>query len=485
MESPKFDCLISSSDQLSDIVWTVRADSQISSSNQHWQDFSGIPAASKLEQKFPPAGCIHPTDVVKLESLWYQAQKSNQPFSAELRMKRASDQQYLWHLLRAWPVTSTDDATPSWLIISTDVHHLKTVQSMFQLVMDNIPISIFWKNRDSVYLGCNRMFASDVGRTDTEELIGKCDYDNPSSKEENDFFVACDQRVMASGVAEYHIIESQLRSDGKRAWLDTNKIPLRDAGGEIVGVLGMYEDITDRITIEQQREDFIATLTHDLKNPLLGTNRMLELFLDGQLGSIDDKQKEILAQVKEGNSVLIGMIQKLNDIYRYDTLKYIPDVELINVTELLEEIVSESKISAQSKRITLELILVPSAQHIKAQTSALAFRRIVQNLLDNALKFTPEAGRITVTLVEQQSCFRVEVTDNGPGIDSEDQKHLFDRFWQGSAGRKYSQSIGLGLYLCKKIVDAHRGQICCVSSPGYCKFAFSIPYHFNSAGGSE
>ena len=105
-----------------------------------------------------------------------------------------------------------------WLAICTNVHTLKTVQHMFQLVMDNIPISIFWKDRNSVYLGCNKSFASDVGKSTTEALIGKNDYDNPSSKEQSDFFIECDRRVMESDVPEYHIIEPQLRADGKQAW---------------------------------------------------------------------------------------------------------------------------------------------------------------------------------------------------------------------------------------------------------------------------
>jgi len=476
IEAQKFDCLTSATDQLTDIVWTVRIDGQICCSNQYWHTFSGVPADSDCQQMFPPENYMHPSDVSKIKQLWQDAQKSNQPFTAELRFKRTCDQQYRWHLLRAWPATVLE--RQNWIVISTDVHHLKTVQNMFQLVMDNIPISIFWKDRDSRYLGCNRMFASDVGRSDTEQLIGKTDYDNPSSKEENDFFVACDKRVMESGMPEYHIIESQLRPEGKQAWLDTNKIPLQDAGGVTIGVLGMYEDITDRVTIEQQREDFIATLTHDLKNPLLGTNRMLSLFMDGQLGTLNAKQKEILAQVKESNSVLIAMIQKLNDIYRYDTIKYIPDIEPLNIAKLLKEIISENKIIARLKGITLELIA--QEENVIADTSELAFRRVVQNLLDNALKFTPRAGQITVCLRVEEHCVRVEVSDNGPGIDPDDQKHLFDRFWQGSAGRKYSQSIGLGLYLSKKIVEAHRGQISCESEPGYCKFSFSIPYHFNT-----
>jgi len=132
---------------------------------------------------------------------------------------------------------------------------MMATQEMLQLVIDNIPQHIFWKDRNSVYLGCNRNFAKDAGYDDPACIVGKTDYDLPWKKEEADFFVEYDRRVMEADKPILHIIEPQLQADGKEAWLDTNKIPLHDVHGNVVGILGTFEDITERKLIEVEKEN--------------------------------------------------------------------------------------------------------------------------------------------------------------------------------------------------------------------------------------
>jgi PAS domain S-box-containing protein len=100
---------------------------------------------------------------------------------------------------------------------------LRSSQEMLQLVMNNIPQFIFWKDRNSVFLGCNRNFAQLAGIDSPEDIVGKTDYDLSWKKEEADFFRECDRRVMERNTPEYHIIEPALNADGKQSWLDTTK----------------------------------------------------------------------------------------------------------------------------------------------------------------------------------------------------------------------------------------------------------------------
>lgn len=132
---------------------------------------------------------------------------------------------------------------------------MRASQQMLQLVMDNIPQHIFWKSRDSVFLGCNKNFAEDAGTGDPESIIGKTDYDMPWKREEAESFIEYDRRVMDADTPILHIIEPQLQADGTQAWLDTNKIPLHDAQGNVVGILGTYEDITERMLLEVEKEE--------------------------------------------------------------------------------------------------------------------------------------------------------------------------------------------------------------------------------------
>ncbi len=125
-------------------------------------------------------------------------------------------------------------------------------EELLQLVLDNIPQYIFWKDRNSVYLGCNRNFAIIAGLNNPLEIVGKTDYDLPWKKEESDFFRECDARVMETDTPEYHIIEPLLQADGTQSWVNTNKIPLHDAEGNVVGILGTFEDITERQRVEEK-----------------------------------------------------------------------------------------------------------------------------------------------------------------------------------------------------------------------------------------
>ena len=125
-------------------------------------------------------------------------------------------------------------------------------QQLLQLVIHNIPQLVVWKDLNSVFLGCNQSAAIAAGLSDASEIVGKTDYDLPWTPEETHWYLECDRRVMSSGTPELHILATQRQADGRQAWLETNKIPLRDAAGEVMGILVTIEDITERKQTEQR-----------------------------------------------------------------------------------------------------------------------------------------------------------------------------------------------------------------------------------------
>ncbi|MDJ0835426.1 MAG: EAL domain-containing protein [Acidobacteriota bacterium] len=147
---------------------------------------------------------------------------------------------------------------------------LRGSRRMLQLVMDNIPQAIFWKDLDSVYQGCNKRFARDAGFQNPEELIGLTDFDLPWKREESEWYRICDREVMTSGKAQKHIQETQRQADGTEAEVKTNKIPLIDESGEVMGVLGTYEDVTQ---FKQQKEQLQKLTNYDVLTGL--ANRKL------------------------------------------------------------------------------------------------------------------------------------------------------------------------------------------------------------------
>ena len=117
-------------------------------------------------------------------------------------------------------------------------------KALLQKVLDTIPQAVFWKDSDLNYLGCNKLFAEHAGIASPADIIGLCDFDMPWDQKEAEFYRSCDQRVIDSGQAEIGIIESQINADGELTWLDTNKVPLHNDAGQVIGILGTYHDIT-------------------------------------------------------------------------------------------------------------------------------------------------------------------------------------------------------------------------------------------------
>jgi two-component system cell cycle sensor histidine kinase/response regulator CckA len=134
-------------------------------------------------------------------------------------------------------------------------------RAMLREVLDMAPQSIFWKDREGVYLGCNAAFAKSVGLSDPEQVVGKTDFDMPWPREEAEAYRADDRDVVQGNRAKRHIIEPLQQIDGIRIWIDTTKVPLRDVTGQAYGVLGVYEDVTEKRKAEEQL--YLAQFTID------------------------------------------------------------------------------------------------------------------------------------------------------------------------------------------------------------------------------
>ncbi len=184
---------------------------------------------------------------------------------------------------------------------------LRQSKEFLQLIIDVMPQFIAWKDCNSVFLGCNQKLALIAGLETPEQIIGKTDYDLAWQKEEADFLRLCDKQVMESNQAQMHIIEPQRQADGKEAWLDTCKLPLHHSNGQVIGILVVLEDITERKAASdalqasqdllKQKADLLAATLSELQQ----AKEFLQLLIN------------IMPQAivwKDSNSVCLGCNQK-------------------------------------------------------------------------------------------------------------------------------------------------------------------------------
>ncbi len=232
------------------------------------------------------------------------------------------------------------------------------------------------------------------------------------------------------------------------------------------------------------KSDFLANMSHELRTPLNGILGFSEMLLMESAGPLTEKQREYLKNIYESGDHLLGLINDVLDLSKIEAGALEPEYSDVDVRSLAGESLLFIKEKALKHRITLSVDLPPEIPVIEGDRRRL--KQVVVNLLSNAVKFTPDGGSITVTarkirksrLYDQRDidCLEFSVKDTGPGIRAEDMARLFQPFQQLGDAYKKQEGTGLGLALCKKIIEAHGGVIDVESEYGRgSRFFFIIP----------
>jgi len=220
--------------------------------------------------------------------------------------------------------------------------------------------------------------------------------------------------------------------------------------------VGVIRDVTEQKKADKLRDDFIATLTHDLRTPLLAAIQTLKFFLDGTLGELSEQQKLLISTMYRSNEDLLGLVNALLEVYKYDADKLVLTKTNFNIYNLVKQVYDELLPLAESKSIKFSIETDLTDTEINADRSEL--RRVICNLCGNAINYTQEGGIVTITLKAEGNDLIFSVLDNGSGIPQEDIPNMFQRFSQGTS-RKRSTGTGLGLYLSRQIIESHGGKI--------------------------
>ncbi len=356
---------------------------------------------------------------------------------------------------------------------------LRQERTLLRTLIDNVPDYIYVKNERHQFLLANKALASRMGATSPEELLGRTDFDF-YPKELATAYASGEEKVLL-GQAVINREESTPDSAGATVWLLTTEVPVRDTAGNVVGLVGVGRDITERklylAELQKAKEaaegasrmksEFLANMSHEIRTPMNGIIGMIGLALDTPN---PDEQKDYLFDAMSSAGSLMSLLNDILDLSKIEAGRMELDPVALSIAALLEEASHFLKPAASKKGLELLWRTSPDLPDVLL-ADPLRLRQVLLNLLGNAIKFT-EKGSVTLEArLESQEAdsavLKFAVKDTGLGILADKQKMIFESFTQadGSITRKHG-GTGLGLTISSRLVKIMGGQIWVESEPG-------------------
>ncbi len=217
--------------------------------------------------------------------------------------------------------------------------------------------------------------------------------------------------------------------------------------------------------MDDQRRELVANVSHDLRTPISIIRGYVETVLIKEDTLSQIERKQYLETILKSTDRLLNLVEELFELSKLEAKEKIPSLEIFSLTELIQDIHQKNLINARSRNITFNLDISGASPFINADIGMI--EKVFQNLIDNALKFTPPDGQVTLTVsTKDPDSLTASVSDSGPGLTEEEIAHIFDRFYQVKrVSSPKSSGTGLGLAIVKKIMDLHGFEITVESMP--------------------
>ena len=251
--------------------------------------------------------------------------------------------------------------------------------------------------------------------------------------------------------------------------------PIQAADGLPRGVVVVLRDVTSQKELERMKSSFLSVVSHELRTPLHSIKGFVDIILMGKTGEINETQTDFLRTVRQQTTHLQNLIDDLLEYSRLESGQVKLRLSQVSLPEVANVVIDKLKPLADQGQITLLSRLPARLAAVEADRTRM--EQVLTNLIENAIKFTPAGGSITVLGKDLGTELRISVIDTGIGIPAEELERIFDRFYQvdSSASRSY-RGTGLGLTICKHIVEHHRGRIWAESEPNKgSSFHFVLP----------
>jgi signal transduction histidine kinase len=259
---------------------------------------------------------------------------------------------------------------------------------------------------------------------------------------------------------------------GKRIPVLFSSAVMRDEQGQVQGIVCVAQDITERKHLERLKDSFISTVSHEFRTPLASLSEGVALMLDEVLGAINVDQRIFLQMASKEAARLKRLVNTLLDLTVIESGKLVLDRKPVQLAELVDHTYQAYHKLLGGRRFVRRVAPGPSAY-----ADSTRVLQVLDHLVSNALQFSPDDGTITVSVEQQDRVLAVSVTNTGAGIPREELGQLFHKFVQlGRVEEERPGGTGLGLVLCKKLVELHGGTIWVTSEVGHgASFTFTLP----------
>jgi PAS domain S-box-containing protein len=350
-------------------------------------------------------------------------------------------------------------------------------------LINHIPYAIFWKDTQFVFRGCNHEFAKQFGFNEPQEIIGKTDYDFPFPPHLRDKYRHDDAEVLR-GIIKSTYEEEQTQPDGTVKIVLVSKTPLYDEDKAIIGVLGIYADITERKQKEEElreakekvaiaeaanraKTEFLENMRHDMRTPLAGITSFAETI---QNEATNPKIKGYAANLVTSSNALSGLLNSVLEVINVGSGEIPLLKKNFSLQEKLDEVIALNQAKAHQKNLKLLFDYDPAIpKYLIGDPTRL--HRIALELVTNALNFT-ERGyvRLSTQLAKdnkEDAIVKIIVEDTGIGIESAKQQELYVRFKRFAPSYEgIAKGFGLGLYVIKQFIDDLQGELYVESQTG-------------------
>ncbi len=269
--------------------------------------------------------------------------------------------------------------------------------------------------------------------------------------------------IAEAGHGHFARFEAEHRGvDGQVLTVDFSLTPVRDERGEVVYLIPEGRDITERKALERLREDYIALVSHDLRSPLSAIRLRADALRRSLAGDGLERELQDAEAIADAGARVAAMLDELVEVTRLESRGIELHCRRLDLRELVARLLDRALEPAELRRIELR----GGSAHVLAEVDGPRIERVVMNLVGNALKYATPGTPITVTVAAEGGRASVAVSDAGPGLAAADAARVFDKYHRTRSARQRADGLGLGLYICRLVVEAHGGEIEVDSAPG-------------------